>query len=78
MGWIPVQAFSLGSTKPRAAADCVEESAGYDGEWVTLVNRSAISGQPIKYRRRGRTVYETRKEATAAARMAIKQKIRWA
>jgi|HubBroStandDraft_1064217.scaffolds.fasta_scaffold24599_7 hypothetical protein len=67
MGWIPVQSFSLGSTTPKAAADCIEESAGYEGEWVTLVNRSAISGQSIKYRRRGRMVYETRKEAAAGS-----------
>ncbi len=42
MGSIPVQSFSVGSAKPRPDAPCIEEAAGYEGEWVTVINRSAL------------------------------------
>jgi hypothetical protein len=77
MGWIPAQAFSLGSTKPKPAADHVEEPAGHEGEWVTLVNRSAITKQPIRYKRRGRPILETKTEAVSVAKQAIKNGEKW-
>jgi len=64
--------------KPKPVADHVEEPAGHEGDWVTLVNRSAITRQPIRYKRRGRPILKTKAEAISLAKLAIKNKERWA
>lgn len=76
MGWIPCIGFSLGGSKGRPAADHIEEPAGYDGEWVTLVARGLV-GRAVTYRRRNRTIFATREEALKEARRAIKNKMKW-
>jgi hypothetical protein len=76
MGWIPVISFSLGSSKSKPDADNVEEPAGFEGEWVTLVNRN-VHGKPVTIRRRGRPIVETKEESVKAARAAIKNNFSW-
>lgn len=72
MGYIPAKGFTLFGGKTFYDADRVINDPGYEGEWVTLVNRSSIDGREIRFHRRGRPIFATKKEAVAWARENMK------
>jgi hypothetical protein len=61
MGWIAGKAIDLGRGLVKSPRRVVEP-AGYEGEMVTVYETKS-RGLPLRFTRKGRTVYATKREA---------------